>query len=470
MSKFVFQEDSIRCPFPNNMNEDINLKEYYENYLSNKLSEEETRYFLNYLLANVKGESVRNYTDLIYSYIINKNNISADEMIFVAHFTMFLCTEKMKYDENGNIKDDYKDMDIPPLIICNYLDADELGSYDKLGKILLNGEKLTCNSSFEIMTFINVICHEMRHYQQDYELSNGLLTARAFSYFLETITPDDDKNREKHDRCNYWFSPIEMDADEFSYEEALEIYKKYAPKKQSEIDILSKKAVSIKENKAIAYAYSSDMKLFITDDYDFIKLMGYIDYLNNDPDVRSMAYLFIDELISYGIIPNILLNTSDNKLSLLPEEELLKKYMEAGEEQKEVFALVLRYLYTTNNNHMINNFSSAKIEFIKYELEKEKSFIESIKRIESNLLLIIRGDRETIINHILSEIREIRLSRLKVFEEYLESIDKITYYEIKSIVNEYTELIQTNNTDELDNMLSDFERNDNTIINDKHYK
>ena len=37
-------------------------------------------------------------------------------------------------------------------------------------------------------------------------------------------------------------------------------------------------------------------------------------------------------------------------------------------------------------------------------------------------------------------------------------------------MNEDTELLQTNNTDELYNMLSDFERNDNTIINDKHYK
>ena len=469
MSKFVFQEDSINCPFPNNMNEDINLNEYYENYLNNALSEEEVKYFFNYLLANVKKDDVRKYTDLIYSYIINKNNISADEMIFVAHFTMFLCTEKMMYDEKGIIKDDYKAMEIPPLIICNFLDSDELGSYDLLGEVLLNGEKLTCNSSIEIMTFINVICHEMRHYQQDYELSNGLLTAQAFSYFLATITPNDD-NRDIHARSNYWFSPIEMDAEEFGYIETLDIYKKYAPEKKTEIGILSEKAISIKENKTIAYAYSSDMKLFITDDYEFINLMAYIDYLNNDPDGKALADIFIDELISYGIIPNILLKTSDNKVSLLPEEELLKKYMAALEDQKEVFALALRYLYTNKNNHTINNFSFEKIAFIKHELEKEKSFIESIKRIERNPLLIIRGDRKTIINHILSEIRNIRLHRLKEYEKYLESLDKLTCYNVESIINECIELIQTNNTDELNNMFNDFEKDDYTITNDKYYK
>ena len=59
---------------------------------------------------------------------------------------------------------------------------------------------------------------------------------------------------------------------------------------------------------------------------------------------------------------------------------------------------------------------------------------------------------------------------MKEYEKYLDSLDILTCYNVESIINECIELIQTNNTDELNNMFSDFEEDDYTITNDKYYK
>ena len=481
-------------PFPIEVEGDIDY--YVDKYLVGELSIEEEKDFYNLLLSNLENpdpeirESAKFYADSLYKFILQSDiRLSAEDIIFIGHYTMFLNYEKMKYDEQGNIREGYEEMTIPSFRIYKKFNNNNngrckvgffSGSNDK-SYVGIDYNVSDCSSSEQKFSYIQAISHEMRHFQQYYEFKKRILNDHSFGYYISGLS----ENKED----NYWFENIEIDAEEYGDRQVIDIIDKYARDSEKEKlrQIYKKHLEYLQINKSLAYAFYRDSKVYLTDVADIMWIFKEMDDSlsfdeENEEEIESgqstFTDFFVDELKTFGLIPDIFVFTTDKRLVLVSEQKLLDSYYSIEPDKKDIIERALKFLYSLDNDgrkkyslDYENIISPTKIRFIKEQLDKEEQFLEDIKKIQKYPDSLIRGDRSILFSNLINDIINIRIKRIQYYEKTLKFVDKMLASRTELLINRFNDVLHelSSNDEELQNMLGEGE-SFNIFNSDNYFK
>ena len=432
----------VEFPFPSKVDADIDIDDYYIRCLSRSLSKSEEEFFYNYLLSNLDSKKHRDYADSIYKYILMGNgNLTTAEIVFTGQYTMYLNYEKMKYDKDGNVKEGYEKMTIPPLRIYKSIKDDGFFRKDCIG---IDYQLAIAGDGIKLYDFIQTICHEMRHFQQDYQSRNNILNVHSFEYFV-----DQNVDKSGQSSCNYWFLPIEIDAEEYGDQEVLELLKTYAPERTDLINKYKEHLMKLSINKSLAFSLLEEEHLYLTDVSDIMWLFREADNtLQAEEEIPGIMDEFISLLTEKKIIPNLFKVDSNKQLKLLSEQTLLMKYYSSTAEDKGLYEKALLFYYTLDKNETKNyiidenvniDFFPGKERFIKEQLDKEEVFLNNIKMVQKNPDYLVRGDpktKEKVFSNLIKEIMQIRIKRIQNYKIFLDVNDKMAAWKASLIADE----------------------------------
>ena len=174
----------VEFSFPKESVEIENPEEYHLKFKYHLLSTEEKKKYYNYLLANIE-HGIVGKADEVYKYLIGgfTKNIDSEDIVFIGLYSIYLECKKAKYDEEGNKRKEYEGLKLPSLKIYKFftmLDAD--GLYEEGSKkVAVAKVPSTFKSIKEVLEFIFVVCHETRHFIQEYEAENNILNSSSLS-------------------------------------------------------------------------------------------------------------------------------------------------------------------------------------------------------------------------------------------------------------------------------------------------
>ena len=450
---------------------------YFEKFKRGELTPAEKKDYYNYLLSNLE-QGTGKIADQIYGYIlrdINNEHNSNEDLIFIALYTVYLFYRKTKYDENGKIKEGYEDLSVPSLRIYKESLDSASGWYEKDSKTISVIHIDIFNDTNKLLKFIQRICHESRHYIQEYEMHHGIMNESSFSYSIDNNYND----------CNYWFNTTELDAEEQAIRSVIEIFKKYISKPvldelNAEIspdqDFIEKIDNEFKEiiepfeseldsllrDKKIAFAVADEEKTYLTDVSD---IMFLLEEANTIIKMKDYSYVmdYFYKLVKSGIIPKILVINSKGQIILQSEESLLESYFSTSPEEKVVYEKALKYLYTyeaDDKSKLISedsyySISKMKIHFIEEQIEKEKEYLREVKDIIKRPIFSLGArvvSTRDIIRKIYNDIINIRLKRLSYYIMFTKSFNNILHSEAEALFNEFKDVYDSlsRNTETLD--------------------
>ncbi len=391
------------------------------------LAEEEKSILLKRLKTNLQLEDSESqeYASSIFHYLLNREGPYEDsEVEFITFFIIYLNYRKIKYDENGNIRQGYEKARIPEIKVSPYIPEAEsaLAAY-ALSTVYISSE--LCIKPFQegdkdsLFAYIQALSHEMVHYRQDYEAYHGLLTESSFKCILEqSIRLQEYDDNE----INYRFRETEVEAQVESMQYAIELAQEYFPSYVS----FQQKMLLSRENylmeEALSFQYDDENSLALRDFYD-IGLLSIAVATGIKRNNRT-----IDLLERF---PQLLAFFNENK-SIRSEEELLIGYQYAKETNNpisNIYEQFLVYIYHKEPNLQNTSLSSellqVKKEFIINQIEKEKIFLEQIEYMihyqEHSITKITQRWKLNV-----EEIIRQRKERITHYKSFLESISELS--------------------------------------------
>ncbi len=413
--------------------EEIEIK----SLLEESLTKEEKSFLLGKIISNLQLEDIasQEYASSIYHYLLNREGTYEEsEINFITFFTIYLNYRKIKYDEEGNVRQGYNKVRIPSIEVTPYVQESEsaLAAYS-LSTVYISSE-LSINPFKDgdkdcLFAYIQALSHEMVHYRQDYEASHGLLTESSFKCILEQAI----RWQEYDDNSlNYRFRETEVEAQIESMQYAVELAQEYFPSYLSFQEEMLFRRENYLMEEALSFQYDDEKILALRDFYD----IGLLSIAVAKGIQRNN--ITIDLLKVY---PQLLAFFDENK-NIRSEEELLKGYQFAKETNNpisNIYEQFLVYIYHKEPNLQNESLSSELLQikrsFIISQIEKEKKFLEQIEyMIHYREHAITRITRRWKLN--VEEIIKQRKERIKYYKAFIESRSEFSETdEIQNIIN-----------------------------------
>ena len=401
----------------------IKIEESELNAIMNQTIEvEKKRIIFQKIISNsyLEDKTSQEYASSLYTYLLNKEGSYDDaEVEFITYYTIYLNYKKIKYDEEGEIRHGYEQVEMPSVEIDSYVAKSETAkaafandtvyiSYENSIRAFQEGDK---NSLFE---YIQALSHEMVHYRQDYEASHGLLTESSFKSIIEKAIRLQSYDDNAH---NYRFRETEVEAQLESMEYAVELARRYFPKyiEFQEQMLLRRENYLLEE--ALSFQYDDENIIALRDFYD-IGLLSIA--VSNGLEINQIK---IDLLKQY---PQLQAFFNKNR-EIRSEEELLKGYRISKAYYNpiaNIYEQFLVYIYhkepSLMNTSLPPNVLKIKRDFIISQLKKEQDYLNeieymihysehTIKRISTRWGLKVQ------------EIINQRKERIKSYKQFLES-------------------------------------------------
>ena len=303
------------------------IDEFFERYINGEdLKKKEMIYLFQTIISNAEYDlEMEKKADKLYTKILNLDRkYSFAECVFFTQYSTFIWIKKQKYDSNGKIKEEYKDLKMPRLFFAKGIlfRVKNAGAYQSRNKVVFNGIN---NCSFE--QHLHVLYHELTHYKQWYELNNSFVTQSAINYFKCIILA---AKKGEYNR-NYDFKEAEVEAETEGFVEVIEVLKKYAMNKYEVIEKRLKEKENIIRMQALSFQSDEESNFYETYTYNVQEISN---YLKKDKQLMKI-YKFLSIFYSKnGILKN--------------EEELLKSYKESKQNDKvdiTIFYEFFLYLY-----------------------------------------------------------------------------------------------------------------------------
>ena len=466
MGKFVFNKSDeegeyVEFSYPVGPLEVPNIEEYRKKFSAGNLSRVEKETYYNYLLANVEHGTAEE-ADEVYKIIMSRFKVNEDveDIAFLGLYTLYLEFKKVKYDEEGNIRKGYEEFQLPSLKIYKSSKLGGTRGFYQEGskKISIVEEFAKVKNIMSSLAFIYAICHEARHYTQEYEMEHGILNESSFAFLV----------RDKEGKINYWNRTVENDANEHAYKRIFEIFKKYFVLYYiEEMELKNGERISLEaaydecsvylqgyeaeyesllKNKKIAFA-TMERGIFLTDVSDIGFILNEAKELKESKKEEKLQELY-DKLSKLGAIPKIYTLDSEGGLVLQSEENLLEGYFSANEEEKIVYEKALKYIYTyegRNKSDFVHEdsyykTSELKLRFIKEQLVKEQKYLEEVKKMTEDKSVVNTSVFSGLIIPIINEIIDIRLQRIKYYSMITSTTNSMLHAESNALLSELKEL------------------------------
>lgn len=395
------------------------------------LSEQDMELLFDKLISNVlvNDEESKKYASKVFYYLLNREGeYNQAEIVFITEYLVYLNYYHFKYDEDGNIRNGYHEAIMPDIDIVPFI------SDDHLMKASFSSNTLSISSILSILPFqkgdkkslfsyIQILCHEMIHYRQDYEAKYGLLTNSSFRGILFAAIKGQDFDDSVR---NYHFRDVEVEAQAESMKTAILIVKNFMPDYSSFIKEMSENRNDYLLSEAFSFQLDDQGTLALRDFYDIGLLSVAIS--NNTNLLRKFPQL--------GLFFN------DNG-QMQSEEKLLDGYQTAKKTNKDVaniYEMFLVYLY--QKEEILKNISlspellSVKRSFIRKQIEVEETYLETIEQILSKhpyLIQKIRNASHFDVN--VSEIIQLRRRRIERYQAFLgeKDINNISFDELEKM-------------------------------------
>ena len=390
-------------------NEELN-KLYNEYINSKRMSFSKVKILYKNLMSGIESsEEKQKMADEVYKRLINgRNQYFPETLDFIIQYTLFLKYKSIKYDSNGKVKKGYEELELPNIYIRKKLEKSYLGvcniNYISLSYDDLLYPFLTDNLFIErnIFMLIEIIFHEMTHYKQNYEADHEFYTISGLNMIINRVF----RRASWYDfDGNYYFSPVEMEAEIEGYMDAFKLGEKYIPSKTKEVkeminareQIILEEAVSLQKNKI-------DNLYYLTDDYNGL---GLIASVSQFPDIIES-------------FPQLSLFFNKNG-TLKKEYELLSGYEDAKEDDnidERIYEIFLTYSFNYRDKEefvLPINLVLSKIEILERLIKREQQYCEDIKRM-LNLKRFYRINSSFFKKDYLKIIEE-RMTRINKYKE-----------------------------------------------------
>ena len=342
------------------------LEERYKKFINKSMNGKEEEKFLYDLLYLNDNKKVNDIVEKVFIDLLkNKKKFTSARIDFLINYIVYKKYSEIKYDGNGKTKEGYESLIYPTLIINKDVTTTDLGNYKTNNGIptiyityhnFLEKIMLSDNIDNQVLyKIIQTIYHEMIHYKQEYELTNGILSNSSYNmlkrYVSDCIFSDKDFD-EYH--INYNFKESEIEAEIISCIDIIKLIKKYFPDEMDLIKYFETKKNNILEEESIAFQETQNDGYYLRDEYDIKSLITII--RNNKSVLKNYPQL------------NIFFESNGN---LKSEEELLKGFKECTDEQKEIYYEFFTYLYGLGDYRDVTNTLPTDLMEIKYEVIKE---------------------------------------------------------------------------------------------------